>query len=222
MKPIRVLLVDDHQIITDGIKGMLQGIPGIDLLGSTHDGQDAIRLIRSWKPDLLITDISMPGMNGIEVTRKGKEAVPELKVLVLTMYTFEDFIFNAIQAGANGVLAKQDTTGELLLNAIQAITRDEDYFSPSISKMMMHAMADHARHQSGGNEISRIPSLTMRETEILRLYVEGCSNHEIGERLHISSRTVEAHKNNIMQKFNFKSTVEMVKFAIRNHLVSID
>ncbi|MBE0646824.1 MAG: response regulator transcription factor [Bacteroidales bacterium] len=220
MSRIKVLLVDDHQIITNGIQIMLEGVEEVDWLGSTNDAEEALRLVKAMKPDILITDISMPKLNGIEITQRIKEDKLQTRVLILTMYTFEDFIFNAIQAGANGVLSKQDTTKEVLLEAIRAVHLGNDYFSPSVSKLVMQSAIKNVRHQSAP-DLSKVPSLTLREKEILRLYVEGFTNQEIGEKLNISPRTVETHKNNIMQKFNFKSTVEMVKYALRNNLVAM-
>ena len=160
-------------------------------------------------------------MNGIELTAEIARISPETRVLVLTMYTFEDFIYSVIRAGAKGVLSKQDTSREVLLEAVQRVSGDEVYFSPSISRIMMNSLVENTRNSSG-NEPGRVPALTSREKEILRLYVEGFTNQEIADKLSISNRTVETHKSNIMQKFNFKSTVEMVKFAIRNNLVSLD
>jgi len=220
MDRIKVLLVDDHQIITNGIQVMLEGVTELEWLGSTNDAEEALRLVTILNPDILITDISMPKLNGIEITRLIRQKDLPTKVLILTMYTFEDFIFSALQAGANGVLSKQDTTKEVLVEAIRAIQSGKDYFSPSVSSLVMHTTAKKVR-QYTTHDLAKVPALTQRETEILRLYVEGLTNHEIGEKLKISPRTVETHKNNIMQKFNFKSTVEMVKFALRNNLVTM-
>jgi len=220
MSRIKVLLVDDHQIITNGIQVMLEGVEEVEWMGSSNDAEDALRLVKALNPDILITDISMPKLNGIEITQLIKKEQLSTKVLILTMYTFEDFIFNAIQAGASGVLSKQDTTKEVLLEAIRAVHEGNDYFSPSVSKLVMQSAVKNVRHQLAP-DLSKVPSLTLREKEILRLYVEGFTNHEIGDKLNISPRTVETHKNNIMQKFNFKSTVEMVKYALRNNLVAM-
>lgn len=218
---ISILLVDDHRIITDGIRIMLSGSDDHELLGCAQNGEEALRLIRCHQPDIVITDISMPGMTGIELMEKIKQVSPDTRVLVLTMYTFEDFIYSAIRAGAKGVLSKQDTTREVLMDAIRKVFNDEVYFSPSVARIMLNSVVENARHIQSG-EISKLPALTTREKEILRLYVEGFTNQEIAIRLNISIRTVETHKSNIMQKFNFKSTVEMVKFAIRNNLIPLD
>jgi two-component system, NarL family, response regulator NreC len=216
-----ILLVDDHQIITDGVQTMLSTATDLELIGSSFDGKTALHMVTCLKPDIVITDISMPGMNGIELTQEISRISPETRVLVLTMYTFEDFIYSVIRAGAKGVLSKQDTTREVLVEAVQRVSADEVYFSPSISRIMMNSLVENTRNTSG-NEPARVPSLTSREKEILRLYVEGFTNQEIADKLSISNRTVETHKSNIMQKFNFKSTVEMVKYALRNNLVSLD
>jgi len=220
MEKIKVLLVDDHQIITNGIQVMLEGVEKVDWLGSTNDAEEALRLVKNFKPDILITDISMPKLNGIQITQAIKKEEYPTRVLILTMYTFEDFIFSAIQAGASGVLSKQDTTKEILLEAIESVHRGKDYFSPSVSRLVMQSTIKNVRHHAASDS-SKLPALTLREKEILRLYVEGFTNHEIATRLNISPRTVETHKNNIMQKFNFKSTVEMVKYALRNNLVEM-
>ena len=216
-----ILLVDDHRIITDGLKIMLSGSDEHELLGCAKNGEEALHLIRCYQPGIVITDISMPGMSGIELMERIKEVSPATRVLVLTMYTFEDFIYSAIRAGAKGVLAKQDTTREVLMDAVSRVFNDEVYFSPSIARIMLNTACENARHIQPG-EISKLPVLTTREKEILRLYVEGFTNQEIATKLNISIRTVETHKSNIMQKFNFKTTVEMVKFAIRNNLIPLD
>ena len=218
---ITLLLVDDHQIITDGIKIMLSGSDEHELLGCANNGEEALRLVRCYHPGIVITDISMPGMSGIELMEKINEISPDTRVLVLTMYTFEDFLYSAIRAGAKGVLAKQDTTREVLMEAITRVTNDEVYFSPSIARIMLNSVCENARHIQS-RDLSKLPALTSREKEILRLYVEGFTNQEIASKLNISIRTVETHKSNIMQKFNFKTTVEMVKFAIRNNLIPLD
>ena len=221
MNRIKILLVDDHKIITNGIQVMLENADGLEWVGCTNDAEEALQLVKCLKPDILITDISMPKLNGIEITRIIREQELPARVLILTMYTFEDFIFSAIQAGANGVLSKQDTTREILLDAIRAVKDGNDYFSPSVSKLVMQSTIKQVRQQSA-TVFGKAPVLTPREKDILRLYVEGFTNNEIGERLNISPRTVETHKNNIMQKFSFTSTVEMVKYALRHNLVSME
>ncbi len=220
MKKIKVLLVDDHQIIREGVRTMLIEEKEIDLVGCASGGDEALKMIHLNKPDVVITDISMPGPTGIELTAEITTRYPATGVLVLSMYTSEDYIYNAIQAGARGFLPKQDTTKQMLADAIRAIHRQEEFFSPSISKILAGSYIRQAKRDSK-TIIKKKYTLTDREKEILKLYVEGFSNKEISEKLHISIRTVETHKNYIMQKYNFKSTVEMVKYALKNNIVTI-
>ncbi|MCI0473798.1 MAG: response regulator transcription factor [Ignavibacteria bacterium] len=220
MKKIKVLLVDDHQIIRDGVRTMLVTEKEVDIVGCASGSEEALKLIQSHKPDIVITDISMPDHTGIELTQSITEKFPSVRVLILSMYTSEDYICQAIQSGAKGFLPKQDTTKQILLEAIQTLHRNEEYFSPSVSKILA------SRYVQQVKNVSKVPatrkfSLTDREKEILKLYAEGFSNQEIADKLHISIRTVETHKNNIMQKFDFKSTVEMVKYALKNNLITI-
>ena len=215
---IRVLLVDDHQIIRDGLSNMLKEAGDIEVCGTAGDTVKALEMIRETTPDVVITDLSMPGKSGIELIRRINEKHPEIYVLVLSMYVTEDYIFNALKAGAKGYLPKQDTTRAELLKAIYSVSRGEEYFSDSVAQVISKLYSHSAKSTATPDSMSRKASLTSRETEILRMYTEGLSNMEIAERLNISIRTVETHKNNIMQKYNFKNTVEMVKFAIRNKL----
>jgi DNA-binding NarL/FixJ family response regulator len=215
---ISVLLVDDHQIIRDGLSNMLKEAGDIEVCGTAGDTVKALEMIRETTPDVVITDLSMPGKSGIELIRRINEKHPEIYVLVLSMYVTEDYIFNALKAGAKGYLPKQDTTRAELLKAIYSVSRGEEYFSDSVAQVISKLYSHSAKSTATPDSISRKASLTSRETEILRMYTEGLSNMEIAERLNISIRTVETHKNNIMQKYNFKNTVEMVKFAIRNKL----
>jgi DNA-binding NarL/FixJ family response regulator len=215
---IRVLLVDDHQIIRDGLSNMLKEAGDIEVCGTAGDTVKALEMIRETTPDVVITDLSMPGKSGIELIRRISEKHPEIYVLVLSMYVTEDYIFNALKAGAKGYLPKQDTTRAELLKAIYSVSRGEEYFSDSVAQVISKLYSHSAKSTATPDSMSRKASLTSRETEILRMYTEGLSNMEIAERLNISIRTVETHKNNIMQKYNFKNTVEMVKFAIRNKL----
>ena len=164
-------------------------------------------------------DISLPEISGIEITRKICSDYPGINVLMLSMYNSEDFIFNAIKAGAKGYLPKNTSRNELL-EAIYAIHSGEDFFSESVSKTMLRSYIRSATEdEKPGDKSNEV--LTTREIEVLKLYVEGMINKEISDKLDISIRTVETHKNHIMRKLGLKSTVEMVKFAIRNKIVEI-
>ncbi len=218
---IKVVLVDDHQIIRDGLVNMLREADDIRLLGCAADYVQALELIGEMKPDVVITDLSLPGKSGIELIRKLRETAPDVAVLVLSMYVGEDYIFNAVRAGARGYLPKQDTTKSDLIKAIRTLANGDQYFSNSIAQVITRIFSQSAQKAQVPDQVAKNLTLTSRESEILRLYAEGLSNQEISDKLNISVRTVETHKNNIMQKYNFRSTVDMVKFAIRNNLAEL-
>ncbi|MCK9204906.1 MAG: response regulator transcription factor [Bacteroidales bacterium] len=218
---IQVFLVDDHQIIRDGLTNMLHDAGDILLCGCAPDVPHALEMISQAHPDIVITDLSLPGKSGIDLIRKVTELYPAIRILVLSMYISEDYIFNALQAGAWGYLPKQDTTKAELFKAIRTLYKGEQYFSDSLAQTITRIYSHAIRKVTAPESVTRAQTLTLRESEILRLYAEGLSNQEISEKLNISVRTVETHKNNIMQKYNFRSTVDMVKFAIRNNLADL-
>jgi DNA-binding NarL/FixJ family response regulator len=218
---IKIIIVDDHQIIREGLANMIVEADDICLCGSAPDVTLAIELVKKHSPDIIITDLSMPGKSGIELIRKLSEIFPSVRVLVLSMYISEDYIFNALKAGAWGYLPKQDTTKTELFKAIRTIFNGQQYFSDSIAQIITRLYSHSAKKAPAPDLLTKTHTLTSREKEIIRLYAEGFSNHEIAGKLNISVRTVETHKNNIMQKFQFRSTVDMVKFAIRNNLAEL-
>ncbi|MCX6245189.1 MAG: response regulator transcription factor [Bacteroidetes bacterium] len=219
MEKIKIILVDDHQLVRDGIKALLGGIPEISIIGEAADGEELFSKLDTLKPDLLIMDISLPGVSGIELTKKICCSHPGIRVLILSMYNNEEFIFNALKAGAKGYLPK-NTTRDELVEAIIAIRNGGEYYGDSISKIMLKSYVKRASDEEKP-AVKPEELLTCREIEILKLYAEGFINKEIGDKLGISIRTVETHKNHIMRKLGLKSTVEMVKFAIRNKIVEI-
>jgi two-component system, NarL family, response regulator NreC len=218
MNVIKILLLDDHQIVRDGLKQMLAGEEDLQVIGSLDNGCEALRFVQSHRPDFVIADLSMPGMNGIEFTKKALALDPDIKVLILTMFVDEDYLISAIQAGAKGYLPKQDSTTAILLEAIRKIAGGQEYYSPSVSKTLMDNYIANIKSGAASESVRKVV-LTAREKEVLKLYVEGSTNNEIAEKLCISEHTVKTHKNNIMLKYNFKSPVEMIKFALRNKLV---
>lgn len=219
--PIKTILVDDHQIIRDGLSNMLREADDILLCGCASDYTKALEMVRKSDPDVVITDLSLPGKSGIDLIRKIKEVFPAVRILVLSMYVSEDYIFNALKAGAWGYLPKQDTTKAELFKAIRTLSKGEQYFSDTIAQIITRVYSHSVKKSPDPESMGKTHTLTSRENEILRLYANGYSNQEISETLNISVRTVETHKNNIMQKYNFRSTVDMVKYAIRNKLTEI-
>lgn len=219
MSKIRIFLVDDHQLVRDGIKALLISAEELEILGEASSGKECFEKIAEAPPDILILDISLPDTNGIEITRRISAEYPGTRVLILSMYTNEDFIFNSVKAGARGYLPK-NTSREELLEAIHTIYEGDEFFADSISRIMLKSYVRKAKEGDLAAQGGTVP-LTTREIEILKLFAEGFINKEISDRLDISIRTVETHKNHIMKKLELKSTVELIKYAIRNKIVEI-
>ncbi len=213
---IKLILVDDHLIVRDGIKALLEGDERFKIIGEADSGSHFFALIKTHKPDIVLLDINLPDISGIEITKKLASEYPEIKVVVLSMYNTEDYIFNAVKAGTKAYLPKTTNRSELQ-EAVVAVHKGEEYFSQAISNVILRSFIQQAKNEDSrkGNE------LTTRETEILKLFAEGLSNSEIADQLFISVRTVESHKNHIMQKLELKSTVDLIKFAIRNNIIEI-
>jgi len=219
MEKIKIFLVDDHQLVRDGIKALLSGIPDIVIIGEANNGQELLDTIFNYQPDIILMDISLPDISGIELTRRITQTYPSIRILMLSMYTDEDFVFNAMRAGAKGYLPK-NTSRQELLDAIYSIREGHEFFSESISKVILKSYLRQATQPDTSSEGIPQP-LTHREQEILKLFAEGFNNKEISTKLHISIRTVESHKNHIVKKLGLKSTVEMVKFAIKHKIVEL-
>jgi len=216
MGKIKIILVDDHQMFRDGVKSVLNDEENIDIIGEVGASEDLFELLKLQKPDLIITDISLPGISGIEIAKYISENYPEIKILILSMHSNEEFITKALSVGANGYLPK-DTSMNELLDAINTIYKGENYFNKDISNTILKSIINKSKDVKGNDKC-----LTKREKEVIALVVEGLSNKEIAEKLFISVRTVDSHKNNIMQKLNLKSSVELVKYAIKNNLARLD
>ncbi len=219
MSCIKIVLVDDHQIVRDGIKSLLADNPLIEIIGEAQNAYEFFEIIDKQLPDIVLLDISLPTMSGIEISKILTRDYPKIKVLMLSMYTSEDFIFNALKSGINGYLPKNTTRDELLL-AIREINEGREYFSKSISNTILKSYVKSAKH---GNKISenKLSNLTNREREILQYIVEGVQNPKIASTLNISIRTVETHKTSIMRKLDLSSTVDLVKFAIKNKIIEL-
>jgi DNA-binding NarL/FixJ family response regulator len=221
-KKIGIFLVDDHQIVRDGIKSLLQNAPGITISGEASSGKELLAKITSSDTEIILMDISIPDISGIELTKQVLKNYPEIKVLILSMYTQEDFIVNAIAAGAKGYLPKNTTRIELL-KAISEIYEGNEYYSDTISKIILENYISNVRKttETEPEKEKENDLLSSREKQILQMFVEGISNQEIADKLFISIRTVESHKNHIMQKLGIKSIVELIKYAIRNKIANI-
>jgi len=217
MGKIKVLIADDHTILRQGIKALLDNQSGIEVIAEAKDGREALTLIERLLPDVILMDIAMPGLNGLEATRRIKKKFPKIKVLVLTMYTNEEYVFQILQAGANGYLVKE-TAFQDLISAIKAVYRDEAFMSPSISKKVISRYTQRVRETND----TACDILTTREREILQLIAEGSSSKKIAEALFISPKTVETHRTHIMDKLNIHNRTDLIKYAIRKGIVDID
>ncbi len=219
MSEIKIILVDDHQIVRDGIKALLSDSLNIKVIGEVKSAYELFDLLKTQIPDIVLLDVSLPTMSGIEVSKILSSDFPKIKKLMLSMYTSEDFIFNAIKSGVNGYLPKNITRNELL-QAINEVSDGREYFSKTISDTILKSYLKSAKY---GNNVSddKLCKLTKRENEILLYVVEGLHNKDIAEKLYISIRTVETHKTNIMHKLNLNGTVDLVKFAIKNNIIEL-
>jgi two-component system response regulator NreC len=218
MPKIKVLLAEDHTIVRKGIRSLLDGEPDIEVVGEAEDGREAVEKVEELSPDIVLMDITMPHLNGLDATRQIKKMFPEVKVLGLTMYTNEEYILQLLQAGASGYLVKQTAPDELV-SAIQAAHRGEAFLSPAVSKTIIE---EYLRHNETTIQEDSYDKLTIREREILQLVTEGYSNREISEKLHISIKTVGVHRTNLMEKLDIHNTPELVKYAIRKGIISLE
>jgi DNA-binding NarL/FixJ family response regulator len=219
MKKTKIFIVDDHQLVRDGIKALLEGEQNLEVVGEAADGISFYAQLETAKPDVILMDISLPGASGVEITAKLTESDPEIRVIILSMYTQDDFVLKALKAGAMGYLPK-NTTREEMIAAIHSVVNGEEYLSEQISKVLLKSLIRKA--QQDPEEVREDKSqITARESEILRLLAEGLSNQDIADRLFISVRTVESHKNHIMQKLGIKSNIELVKYLARQGFIEI-
>ena len=218
MPAIRIILTEDHQILRDGIKALIAS-ENIEIIGEATTGAELWTLLDTLLPDIILMDISLPDTTGIELTAQLKQKFPDIKVLILSMFMDESFIKQSIKAGVNGYLHK-NTTREEILAAIHSIYNGRDFFSENISKIILKSYIESAK-QNRYDDANPHELLSKREIEILKMFAEGFINKEIADKLFISVRTVESHKNHIMQKLNLKTQVELVKSAIKHKLIDI-
>lgn len=212
---IRVLLADDHTILRAGLRMMLNAQPDMEVIGEAQDGRQAINATMHFQPDIVLMDITMPDMNGIEATRQIKRIAPEVKVLVLTMHENDEYVFQALRAGASGYILKEAADTELI-NALHVIQSGQFYLSPSAQSVIV---GDYLQRVRTGEEKDSYNNLTEREKEILKLVAEGYTNNQIAELLIISPKTVDTHRTHVMDKLNLHSRAELVKYAMRRGLL---
>ena len=215
---IRILIADDHTIVRQGLSRLLEEQPDLKVVGEATDGQKTVEQALDLKPDVLIMDIAMPRMNGIEAAKRIRKLLPKTKILILSMYSHEHYIHQLMEAGVSGYLLKDDS-GRDIIKAIHAALKDETSLNPAISKVLVES------YRSPGKGISRSDrygQLTNREREVLQLIAEGHSTRQIADMLFVSISTIKSHRAHLMEKLNIDSSVKLIHFAIQLGLVDPD
>ncbi len=218
MNKVRVLLAEDHTIVRQGLESLLRSEPDIEVVGEAINGQEALQKVEQLYPDVVLMDISMPLLNGLEATRRIQQQFPKVKVLILSVHANEEHVLQALQAGASGYLLK-DTAVSDLVSAIRAVHHGDFFLSPAISRTVIEA---YLRGATTATETNSYSKLTDREREVLQLIAEGYSTREIAQLLHISEKTVRAHRTNLMSKLDVHNTAELVRYAIRKGVIRSD
>lgn len=207
-KKIKILFADDHSVVRDGLRALFSSSPRFDIVGEAADGEQALRLAAKKHPEVLLLDITMPKVSGIEATRQIKQSQPHTKVLILTVHEEAEYIQEIINAGANGYVLKTADSKEIFA-AVQAVAAGEQFFSPGVSKLIVEEFLKKARSK----EANLPPRLTAREQEVVALIGDGLSNKEIAERLHISIDTVKSHVHNVLEKLALRTRLQISNYA---------
>ena len=214
-----IIVVDDHQIFRDGIKALLSDEDDLEVIGEASNGDELLSLLKVFAPTILILDVTMPKITGIELTKIITQQYPDIKILILSMHKNEEFVVSAMINGAKGYLPK-DTSRKELLDAIAAISNGEEYLGKLISSSILKSYIK--KSFSGFDKTDREEPLTSREKEIIEMIGKGFSNKEIADKLFISIRTVDSHKNHIMCKLKLKTTAELIIYGIKNKIIEIE
>ncbi len=216
MKPIRILLADDHTVVRKGLRLLLESHPGFTVVADAANGREAVAMAEEYKPDVIVMDVAMPILNGIEAARQILARAPQVSVVFLSMHADESYVLRALKAGARAYLLK-DSAEQDLIHAVEAVGEGKAFFSPAISRMLME---DYMRQMRERHVDDSYDLLTTREREILQLFAEGRSNKDVANLLNLSLYTVETHRSNIFQKLNLHSTAELILYAIRKGVIS--
>jgi len=213
MKSLRVLIADDQLLVRAGLCELLKVVPGLAVVGQASDGSEALRLIETHRPDLVLMDLSMPGMNGLEATVLAKKQFPQLKVIALSDHSSEEFVFRALRSGADGFVLKDDPVGELY-TAIESVAKGGEYLSPQITKKVI---LGYLQGQTGGKDL--LKSLTPRQREVLQLIAQGKSTKEIAHLLKVSVNTAKTHRQKLMEKLGVHEISGVVRYALKIGLI---
>jgi two-component system response regulator NreC len=216
MKKLRILLADDHIVMRTGLRALLERQPNLEVVGESENGRETVVLAASLRPDVVVMDVGMPVLNGIEATQTIVTQCPTIAVVILSMHADESYVMRALKAGARGYLLK-DSAAEDLIGAIQAMAQGKSFFSPKVSRILAE---DYVRVLKQKGTSDTYDLLTSREREILQLLAEGKSNKEVATALNISPYTVETHRSHILQKLNLHNSAELVLYAVRKGIIS--
>ncbi|MEP7120587.1 MAG: response regulator transcription factor [Byssovorax sp.] len=215
---VRVVLAEDHAMLRGGVRAMLEAAGGVEVIGEASDGREAVKLAERLRPDVIVMDVAMPQLNGIEATRQIHAASPKIAIIILSMYGDREYIREALRAGASAYLLKEAAFSELW-TAIREVVAGRRYLSPAVSGVVLDDYIDRARSDSAPSALDK---LTSREREVLQLIAESKTSGEIGKALSISAHTVDSHRRKIMEKLAIHRMVDLVKFALRHGLTSLE
>lgn len=218
MMSTRILIVDDHEVLRAGLRLLLETVDEFEVVGEAANGEKGLELAEKLKPDVVVMDVTMPNMNGVEATQLLKAKMPEIAVLALTIHEGQEYFFQMLQAGASGYVPKR-AAPDVLIQAIKHVAQGNVFIEPQVAKWLV---SDYLQRVEEGAEPAAMDGLSEREQEVLTLIAEDATNHEIANTLQISVKTVERHRENIMRKLNLHTRTELVKYAIRKGLISVD
>jgi two-component system, NarL family, response regulator NreC len=216
MTPIRIILADDHAVMRTGLRLVLERQPDFEVVGEASDGREAVAMTQKLLPHVLVTDIGMPNLNGIEAARQVAAATPQISIVILSMHSDESYVLRALKAGARAYLLKESAESDLIA-AIRAVHAGKSFFSPAVSRMLVE---DYVRQLQDREIEDSYELLTTREREILQLIAEGKSNKEIAAVLNLSLYTVETHRGNLMEKLGLHTVPELILYAVRKGVIS--
>lgn len=215
---LRVVIADDHGVVRQGIRGVLEAIEGLEVAGEAADGDEALRMVRELEPDVVILDVNMPGRTGLEVATELREDANPVRVLILSMHDDPEYVLQAVRSGADGYVLKDAAPAELR-EAVQAVHEGREYFTARVTQQLSVGLRQEIEEEQLR---TRLESLTNRETEVLLHVAEGLTNREIGEKLEISPRTVETHRERLMDKLRIRTVAGLTRFVVENELDRVE